>query len=60
MITLLNHDWLILLKQRCNLGGHLVYPVVLDTKVFKDPSLRTKRCNSVVCEQEERSHITAL
>ena len=57
VITLVNHDWWILLKQRCNLGWHLAYPVVLDTIVFAQ---ETKRCNSVVCEQEERSHTTAL
>ena len=31
MIILPNHDWLILLKQCCNLGWHVVYPVVVDT-----------------------------
>ena len=35
MITLVNHDWLILLEQHCTLGWHLVYPVVLDTMVFQ-------------------------
>ena len=40
-VILVNHDSLILLKQRCNLGQHLVYPVVLDTIVFKDSCPRT-------------------
>ena len=34
VITLVNHDWLIFLKQRCNLDQSLVYPVVLDTVVL--------------------------
>ena len=37
MITLVNHDWLIFLKQRCNLGQSLVYPFVLDSIVFQRP-----------------------
>ena len=37
MITLVNYDWLIFLKQRCNLGQSLVYPVVLDTMVSYGP-----------------------
>ena len=37
VITLVNRDWLIFLKKRCNLGQSHVYPVVLDTVVFQRP-----------------------
>ena len=33
VISLVNHDWLTLFAQRCNLSRHLVNPVVLDTVV---------------------------
>ena len=54
------HYWLILLKQCCDLGWYLVYPIVLDTFVFTDPCPRNKCCNSFICEQEERLNTTAL
>ena len=61
VITFVYQGWLTLLKQRCDLGRHLVYSLVLDTIVFKKTlAQRTKRCNSVVCEQQEGSHTTLM
>ena len=34
MITVVNHDWLILLKQCCEKDRHLIYPVVFAATVF--------------------------
>ena len=60
VITLVNHDWLILLKQDCNLVGTLFITLFWLLWFLKTLAQGTERCNSVLCQQEERSHTTAL